>query len=50
MTVVGRLVNHNTQALANRLSGSTDWKAVVNAQPGGMAWVITENRRIASFC
>jgi uncharacterized protein (TIGR02099 family) len=28
------------QALVNRLSGSTDWKAVVNAQPGGMGWVM----------
>ncbi len=28
------------QVLLSRFSGSTDWKAVVNAQPGGMAWVM----------
>jgi uncharacterized protein (TIGR02099 family) len=26
--------------MLNRVSGSTDWKAVVNMQPGGMAWVL----------
>ena len=26
--------------LLNRISGSTDWKAVVSSQPGGMAWVL----------
>ncbi len=27
----------------NRISGSTDWKAVVNAVPGGMAWVVNSS-------
>ncbi|MEP6942190.1 MAG: YhdP family protein [Betaproteobacteria bacterium] len=37
------------QALLTRASGTTDWKATVNAQPAGLAWTVESTLKGASI-
>jgi uncharacterized protein (TIGR02099 family) len=36
------------QSLITRFSGTTDWKVAINAQPGGMAWVMDSSLKGAT--